>query len=204
VFEAERPARSEGVFDADTNRRAPAGFACTIEAGVHQKRTNRGVFVVGNRSTALHVEQGAVPGIADLAGEQAERVNLALVLIANKSWVSGQADVAAAEIGPVALRFQTEHHRRHLPAIADLSTEGAAGCMMAAFLAEAIRTPVKAAGSTPAVDTDVETAPVIGGLHNRWRLRVGRRARGKIRSDRRCSDANRDRCRRENGEFVHF
>src|ERR1700744_3490731 len=47
VFEAERPARSEGIFDADTNCRAPAGFACAVEAGIHQKRTGRGVFVVG-------------------------------------------------------------------------------------------------------------------------------------------------------------
>ena len=37
------------------------------------------------------------------------------------------------EISPVALRFQAEHPLRSLPAIADLTADGAAGCIVAAF-----------------------------------------------------------------------
>ena len=77
-----------------------------------------------------------------------------------------QAGIAAFEISPVALRFQTEDPGRHyLPAIADLSTDRAARGIVTAFVSEAIRIPVEAADTATAVDTDVETTPVIGGLN---------------------------------------
>ena len=87
------------------------------------------VLVVGDGRTALHVEQRVVPGVADLAGEQTERVDLGAVAIGSEH----VADIVAAEIGPVALRFNAEHDRTLLPAIADLATDGAAGRVVAAF-----------------------------------------------------------------------
>src|SRR5579872_1622961 len=75
VLEAERPARSKGIFEADTDRGTPAGFVGRIDPSADTCR-NGGVLVVGYRGAALHVEQCAVPGIANLAGEQAEGIDL--------------------------------------------------------------------------------------------------------------------------------
>jgi hypothetical protein len=113
--------------------------------------------VVGDGGAALHVDQDAVPGIADLAGEQTEAVDLAGVGLAGEQ----ETGAAAFEIRPVALRFQAEDQRRHLPAIADLATDRSAGRVVAAFVAEAVRVPVEAAGRATAVDTDVEATPVV-------------------------------------------
>src|SRR6202050_377723 len=135
-------------------------------------------MVVRDRGAALHVEQGPVPGIADLAGEQAETVNPGLVGLAGKL----QAGIAAFEISPVALRLQTEHPgRRRLPAVADLSTYRAARHIVAAFVSEAIRIPVDAAGSAASVDTGVETTPVVCGRNDHRGSSVDRAASGKIR-----------------------
>ena len=145
-------------------------FPRRIEPDERRQRRIRRVPVVRDSAAALHVEQRTVPGIADLTGEQAEALNLGLVSLAGKL----QAGIAALEISPVALRFQTEDPGRHLPAIADLSTDRAARGIVAAFVSEAIRIPVEAAGTAAAVDTDVETAPVIGGLNDRRRLCIRR------------------------------
>src|SRR5258708_30360961 len=82
----------------------------------------------------------------------------------------------------VALAFYAEHPVRGLPAIADLATNRAAGCVMATFRRGINRNargrcseiPAFAGGPTAAVDSDVETAPVIDGRnHRRRRLGVG-------------------------------
>ena len=54
-----------------------------------------------------------------------------LAVVANAG--NHQADIAALEVGPVALGFETEHPGAGLPAIADLTTDGAAGRVMAAL-----------------------------------------------------------------------
>ena len=87
------------------------------------------VAIRGHGRAALDVEQHVVGGVADLAGEQAERVDLRVVGDAG----SEQADIAALEVGPVALGFETEHPGAGLPAIADLTTGGAAGRIVATF-----------------------------------------------------------------------
>src|SRR3984957_9487421 len=171
VFEAERPVLSEGVFDAGAKRGTPAGFPRGIETHQRRQRRIRRVLVVGDGGAALRVDQSTVPSIADLAGEQAEAFNRGLVGLAGKL----QAGIAALEIRPVALRFQTEHPgRRRLPAIADLSAARSAGRIVAAFVSEAVRIPVDAAGGAAAVDADVETAPVVGGLNDCRRLGIYR------------------------------
>src|SRR5258708_17890732 len=124
VFDRGRPVRSEAVFEADANRATPTGVGRTIEDGAGTSDQTF-VLVVGDRSTALDVEQGVVPGVADLAGEQAEGIDLGAVGGTN---VEGRdAGVGAAEVRPVALRFNAEHERAALPAIADLTTDRAAG-----------------------------------------------------------------------------
>ena len=73
VFNTKRPVRCEAVLKSNTGGAAPAG------------RAGRGQFNAGNRfedakavarhrRTALYVEQRCVPGVADLAGEEADTI----------------------------------------------------------------------------------------------------------------------------------
>src|SRR5262249_26556192 len=111
------------------------------------------------------------------------------------------ADVVAAEISPVALRFDAEHHRTLLPAIADLTTDGAAGRVMAAFRATADEIPAVAAGRAAAVDTDVETTPVIRSLNHR--RSHGLRTCRQIRRNRRCRRAEREQTCSNEHQLLH-
>ncbi|KTT92199.1 hypothetical protein NS44R_14730, partial [Mammaliicoccus sciuri] len=78
VFDTSGPVRREADFDAGADGAAPAGVAGA--AGEHAGRREEGpVTIVGQRRTTLGVQQHVVDGVADLAGEQAERVDLGLV-----------------------------------------------------------------------------------------------------------------------------
>ena len=92
--------------------------------------TTAAVLVVGDGRAALHVEQGVVPGVTDLAGEQTEGVDLRTV---GQGAPKTRLVFDAAQIGPVALRFEAEHPGAGLPAVADLTTGNAAGRIMATF-----------------------------------------------------------------------
>src|SRR5947207_1400168 len=102
VLDANRPVRGEGVFEAGADRAAPAG----VVAGDASERAGcyavDAVAVRGHGSTALDVEQDVVDGVTDLAGEQAERIDVRMVA---ESRVL-QAHIAAREVGPVALGFK--------------------------------------------------------------------------------------------------
>src|ERR1700754_500744 len=129
VFDADRPIRSEAVFQTDADGAAPVG----VVAGGRELRTEPVVDAVairGHSRTALDVEQRVVEGVTDLAGEQTERVDLRGV---HETGAKQRADVAALEVSPVALRFKTEHEGAGLPAIADLTTDGAAGRIVGTF-----------------------------------------------------------------------
>src|SRR5260221_5239182 len=78
VFETDRPGRIEGVFGADADRATPAGV---IARGSKLCTCGRvdAVGVRGHSRTALDVEQEVVGGVADLTGEQAERIGLLVV-----------------------------------------------------------------------------------------------------------------------------
>src|SRR3954447_15847629 len=117
VFEADRPVRGEAVFDADADRAAPAGVVGTIELGSGQTtRSDTAVAIAGDGGAALHVKQCVIPGVADLAREQAESIDAGAVRDAGYG-----AGVPAREIGPVALCFEAEHEGAALPAITDLA-----------------------------------------------------------------------------------
>src|SRR5467141_526004 len=79
----------------------------------------------------------------------------------------------------MALRFKPEDPCAALPAIANLATGDAAGCIMATFITDENSTkgsgvPTFAARSPAAIGADVEAAPVIDHSHHRRRrLRVG-------------------------------
>ena len=76
-----RPVRREAVFQTDADNAAPAGFARGVEHNVGAGE-EAVILVVGNGSATLHVEQGVIPGVAHLTGEQAERVDLVRLVVA--------------------------------------------------------------------------------------------------------------------------
>src|SRR5438552_3694724 len=199
-LDANRPVRGESVFEASADRATPAG----VVAGDASERASNGVDAVairGHRSTALDVEQDVVDGIADLTGEQAERIDVRVVAEAGEH----QARVAAREVGPVALGFKAEHPGASLPAIADLTTDRAAGRVMGTLRAKRKvrrnRIPGVAARTPAAVGTDVETGPVIHRSDHRGRLGV--RTRSEIRSNSRRSRAERDQTGRNKQNLLH-
>lgn len=192
VLEAERQIRGDAIFEANADRGTPSRLICSI---VHHTRTEESrVFVVGDRCAALDVEQGIVPGVADLTGEKAETTYPGLILITGL-----EANIAAGEISPVDQCFHAEDPGRQLPAVAELSTKRAARRVMAAFVPDTIEIPVKAAGTTAAVDADIEAAPIID-RDNRLGI-IGWSCR-KIRGNGWCS-AKRNSSRRDKQEFPH-
>src|SRR4030081_2460841 len=183
VFDADRPVRCETKLKTGTDCATPTRFT---RAGGEQHSRGNGEYVVlvfGYRRAALYVKQHIVPGVADLTSEQPERIDSRTVTVRREE----QADIVASEISPVALRFQTEHPRTGLPAIADLTTSRAAGCVMATFPERRNRNacgrcyeiPALAARSPTAIGADVEAAPIVNGGHHRGR-RLGVRTSGQI------------------------
>ena len=104
------------------------------EAGRDIKFLVRGVSDGG---AALHVQQDVFPGIADLARNQPEPVDARTVMgvktKAESRVIDEEAIIATAEIGPVALAFDTDHPIGELPPVTDLTTDRAAGRIMATF-----------------------------------------------------------------------
>src|SRR5579863_3992066 len=172
ILEAKRPARGKRIFDSRTERGAPACFAGRVDPGTEGRHcADRGIPVVRDRRTTLYVEQCAIPSITNLARKQAETIDLALIDLPGEL----EASIAAFKVSPVALRFEAEHPGRHLPAIPNLTADCSARCAMAAFVAETVGIPVDVAAPPSPVDADVETAPVVSGLHNRGSLRISTR-----------------------------
>src|SRR5581483_8789983 len=130
------------------------------------------VLVMGDRSTALDVPEHVVPGVNDLAGEEADRIDLGVVCVADAecgdaSWHQ-EAGVRTLQVRPIALRFEAEHPVRHLPAVADLTTDHAAGRVMTAFAdsrevhtGDTVEFPALVGRTAAAVDTDVEAVFVL-------------------------------------------
>src|SRR3954468_16325031 len=125
VFGRNRPVGCEPDLDAGPDHAAPARRVALIEYAAG-RRGDAVVLVVGNRSAALHVPEHVIPGVANLACEQADSIGLALIGRASNE----QAGVAALEVGPVALRLDAEHPGAGLPSIADLAARQGAGRVM--------------------------------------------------------------------------
>lgn len=134
VLNADGPVRSEAKFKARPYRAAPTSFAAVVDSQPSRKIEDP-VFVADNRSATLHIEQHVIPGIADLAREQAECIKLGFILDACKSEVG----VGALEIGPVALRLQAKLRVGYLPAIVDLTADRASRRIMATLCRRAER-----------------------------------------------------------------
>jgi len=129
VLDAGRPVRSEAEFEPGADRAAPAGVVNGVR-NLNAGSRREAVKTIGNHGgAALHVEQHVVPGVANLAGEQTERIDTAVIAEGRKC----EAGITASEVGPVALRFEAKHPVGGLPAVADLTADGAAGRIVATF-----------------------------------------------------------------------
>src|SRR3954453_20693265 len=184
VPDANRPVRREAVLQAGTDRATPAGL---IGRGQQCAAKGRDFILAADDSrTALGVNEDVVPGVADLTGDQTERIDLGAV-------ASGEqcTDVVTREISPVALTFDAEHPLARLHAVADLTADRAAGRIVRTLAATADEIPSRMGGTAAAVHADVEAAPVVDrGDHRR---RLGVRPRSEVSSHRRCGRAERDK-----------
>src|SRR3954454_17189733 len=122
VLDANRPVRREAVLEACTDRTTPAGLVCRRE----QRAANGRDFILAadDSRTALGVKEDVVPGVADLTGNQAERIDLRAVASPEPR---DRADVVTREVGPVALTFDAEHPLARLHAVADMTADRVAG-----------------------------------------------------------------------------
>src|ERR1700722_7470401 len=174
VLDTNRPVRRETEFETSADGAAPTGF---VRRGEHRvgDPIERVILIAGDGGTALYVKQDVVPGVANLTSKQPKRIDPRTVKVRRKE----EARIAAAEIGPVALTFDTEHPVRRLPAIADLATNRATGGVMTAFRRSQARCwidkiPALGGGAAAAVDADVEPGPVVDRNYRcRWRLGIG-------------------------------
>ena len=75
VFNTERPVRRKAILKSNTHDAAPAGRACRgqFNAG---KRVEDAEAVACHRRAALYVKQRCIPGVADLAGKEADGIGL--------------------------------------------------------------------------------------------------------------------------------
>src|SRR3954454_24301550 len=124
VFDTKGPIGCEAILPADTRRGAPAGRACRgqFHAGKGIEDTEA---VVRHRRAALQVEQRCVPGVTDLAGEQANATGFG----AGGERRIDEADALIAEISPIALSFQAENELIGLPAITELTADKSSGAI---------------------------------------------------------------------------
>src|SRR6516165_601990 len=75
VFDANRPAGRKLPLQSGSDRTAPTGF-CRLAKGNPRHGRDAIILVVGHCGAALRVPKHAAPGVADLAREQAKRVDL--------------------------------------------------------------------------------------------------------------------------------
>ena len=187
VFDRDGPLPRESEFDAGPHDTTPPGFARRREgtarphAGPSSDGRDRGVryaviFVVGERRPALHIREHIVPGVADLAGEETDRIDLGLVQERHAAEGADRAGVGPVQIGPVALGLHAEHPVGRLPTIADLTADQAPRRVVTTQPGRHRNAagPTIVARCAAGVETDIEAAPIIEWRDHRRRLCVGR------------------------------
>ena len=161
VFNTERPVRCEAVLETNADGGAPAGRACRGQFSAEVKVVEDAKAVACHCRAALYVEQRLIPGVADLAGEEADAIGRG----ARGERRIDEADALVAEIRPIALGFHAKHPLIGLPAIADLAADEATGPLAAArsegYAKHINEIPAVAALTPAAVAADIEAAPVV-------------------------------------------
>ena len=105
VFNRDGPVRRKTDFKSRPHGATPTGVACLIERDSACGK-EAVVFVGGDRGAALQIPENIVPGVTDLAGEQAESIGLGLIGVGNQC---RQARILSGQVSPVTLRFDAEH-----------------------------------------------------------------------------------------------
>lgn len=190
ILDAGGPTWREADFDTGAERATPTHVVVSGNLGPIYHRVDV-IGIACHRSAALGVEQHGIERVADVAGQQAQRICLG----ANDACREGGADIGAAEVGPVALTFDAVDRIEYLPTIADLAADGASSRIMAALGGDAIEIPAIVARSPATIETDVVTGPVVDCGYDRRRGRLDvdglrgevRAKRGSSRTE--CADA---------------
>src|SRR5258708_3473252 len=206
VFDSDRPIRCKTDFDAGSDRAAPAGFSYPVNGEAYSGCETL-ILVVGDGTAALHIPEHVIPGIADLAGEQAQRIDGGSV--AQRGPIK-QADIRSTQIGPIALCFQTEHHRAAHPTVADLAAGDRAGRVVTTLSDAKTKrnpedgrfTPALVAPAAAGVGTDVEAAPVIDRSDDRRRFGVGAGREISCGSGRSQAQCNQSDCAQQ--KILHY
>src|SRR3954451_23028084 len=169
VFNAGRPVRCEAVLPAHPHGTTPAGRACRgqFNAG---RRGEDAETVVRHRRAALEVKQRGVPGVADLAGEQADAISFCL---GREQWID-KAETRVAEVCPITLSFQAKNPLTGLPTVAELAAHHASGPIAAAvsevYASRIKETQTAMALAPAAIAADVKAAPVVDWCEHRGPL----------------------------------
>src|SRR5665647_1352086 len=118
---------------------------------------------MGEGRAALQIPEHVVPGIADLAGEEADGIDLGLVQERHTAERANRAGVRSLQIGPVALSLHAEHPVGCLPTIADLTAGQTTRRIVATQAGRNgnAASPALVAGTAAAIKTDIEAAPVV-------------------------------------------
>src|ERR1700722_11855886 len=154
IFDLGRPVLGEHVFEAGADGVTILMTAAEREGG-RNASDRHGLVVVGVRITALHVEQGRTPSVADAAGHRTQSA-----LVVGVGDIAGE-DHAVVIVGkPAVLTFDTEDPiGGELVVVTRLQTaEESAVAVAAGGEASEI---VVATESTADVTADVEAGPVV-------------------------------------------
>ena len=118
------------------------------------------VAAFADGETAGDVRHDAIERIADAAASGTEPVVAGFATRGARRRVGAAADVA-----PVDVAFEAEHHLVHLPIIADGTAENRARGIEAAGAGRTA--PIRRAPAAAAVDTDIQAGPVVGHVDGR-------------------------------------
>src|SRR6478672_6357366 len=205
VFDAGSPIRRETILKAHTDYSAPTGPLCLPKADAGEGIEDVEALACDG-GAALHINQGCIPGVADLTREEAQAIDVGFPGVSSVQQRGIHKNTLGPEISPVALSFQSKHPGARLPAVTDLATDNATTLIIASF-SEYVKEPklgdIEAlpGPAIAAVRADVKAGPVV----NRCHIRERRLIRPSREICRRCggSDAQRNERNGTKQELLH-
>src|SRR5262245_43805386 len=118
IFELCRPIGSEGIFEAATDQPTTGGIGCA-DRGTGCQLCDPGL-VADPATTSLDVDQGAVQGEADAAGQRGDPLGVRRRV--QRAGDARQGNIAGGiDRGPIEIPLDAEHEVSHLVIVADLN-----------------------------------------------------------------------------------
>src|SRR5215471_2366222 len=96
VFKTDRPIRREAILETDTDGTTPARRTNRSQTDARQRREDIET-IARHRRAALEVQERRIPGVTDLAGDEADAVNPGAL---REGWID-HADARRIEIRPI-------------------------------------------------------------------------------------------------------